>query len=478
MPEELFGPLSIKGLEEDRYQRLTETYLPTASIAFLDEIFKANSAILNALLTLLNEREFDNGTQRVRTPLVAVIGASNELPEGDELEALYDRFLLRIHIGPVSNESFPNLLGLRGNCAVEVPSFLRLTEADLGAVQEASEQVEVPADVVAMLCDLRDWCLAENIRVSDRRWRKVVKLLQVSALTNGRQNVSVWDCWLLQHCLWEKPEDQIKVYDWYASRVGASSAMDPSRLTRIVTTWEGTLKADQDSRSQKRDPKGCLLFKDQKGRPTENSKGAVRSMRGGEPLYLAPINSSSSRDGSAMDRTRNGQGYTEEELGPLNVKDPHGYGRDTFRYWDGRGAYLADKNNWLMNEVDLPPLMEPTKHKGVYIEQCLKEIEKLQVEVEIYQSKLSDHIASLKKEIDFHLWVSPSFAKPASVSLKQTEQEVLSLLGRIKALGESFKLLPRENDGDASIGETGLAIEIDLPIVEKKPTATTRVGSR
>src|SRR5690606_19428219 len=83
VPEELFGPLSIKGLEEDRYERLTEAYLPKASIAFLDEIFKANSAILNALLTLLNEREFDNGVKREATPLIAVIGASNELPEGE-----------------------------------------------------------------------------------------------------------------------------------------------------------------------------------------------------------------------------------------------------------------------------------------------------------------------------------------------------------------------------------------------------------
>ena len=105
MPEELCGPLSIKGLEEDRYERLTESYLPTASIAFLDEIFKANSAILNALLTLLNEREFDNGTRRERTPLTAVVGASNELPEGEEFDALFDRFPLRLHVGPVPSMS-------------------------------------------------------------------------------------------------------------------------------------------------------------------------------------------------------------------------------------------------------------------------------------------------------------------------------------------------------------------------------------
>jgi MoxR-like ATPase len=89
-PEELFGPLSLKALEDDRYERLTDGFLPTAGIAFLDEVFKANSAILNALLTLLNEREFDNGSGRQRTPLVSVVGASNEVP-GDEARTFFDR---------------------------------------------------------------------------------------------------------------------------------------------------------------------------------------------------------------------------------------------------------------------------------------------------------------------------------------------------------------------------------------------------
>ena len=95
-PEELFGPLSLKALEDDRYERLIDGYLPTAGIAFLDEVFKANSAILNALLTLLNEREFDNGRARLSTPLVSVVGASNEPPADDSLLAFHDRFLLRV----------------------------------------------------------------------------------------------------------------------------------------------------------------------------------------------------------------------------------------------------------------------------------------------------------------------------------------------------------------------------------------------
>jgi MoxR-like ATPase len=89
------------GLENDLYVRQTQGYLPTAEVAFIDEIFKANSAILNALLTILNERLFDNGNQRLEAPLLCLVGASNELPESEELDALYDRFLIRRTVAQV-----------------------------------------------------------------------------------------------------------------------------------------------------------------------------------------------------------------------------------------------------------------------------------------------------------------------------------------------------------------------------------------
>jgi MoxR-like ATPase len=448
VPEELFGPLSIKGLEEDRYERLTEAYLPKASIAFLDEIFKANSAILNALLTLLNEREFDNGARRETSPLIAVVGASNELPSGEELDALFDRFLLRLHVGSVSKEGFRSLLALRGEVAVELSPHLRLRAEELAALRQAVPSVDIPDDVVSLLCDLREWCAAEAIPVSDRRWRKIIKLLQTAALTNGRDTVSIWDCWLLQHCLWSEPQQRAKVYDWYAARAGASAAMSPSRLTRIVLSWEARLKQDQDSRSQVRNNGGQLLFKGPDGKPTINPVGAVQAKREREPLFLAPPDAAH-RHGyyNSMtpipDRASEGKGYTTGELDELHVKDDRNNWQQ-FTHWAKREAYLANRSNWLTEQVNLTPLMEPSRQKKFHLTACLKELRELREQVEGYRKNLLAHIASLEAEIRANLWVTDDFIEPASQSLEGTRREVDTLLGRINKLRQGFEMLPQE----------------------------------
>src|SRR5512138_733909 len=97
-PEELFGPISLKALEQDRYARVVTDKLPEAQFAFVDEVFKANSSILNSLLAAMNERVFHNDGAPLAMPLVSLFGASNELPDGKELEALFDRFLLRFDV--------------------------------------------------------------------------------------------------------------------------------------------------------------------------------------------------------------------------------------------------------------------------------------------------------------------------------------------------------------------------------------------
>ncbi|MEW6466701.1 MAG: AAA family ATPase [Pseudomonadota bacterium] len=150
-PDELFGPLSIAELKADRFWRKTEGYLPTATIAFLDEVFKASSSILNALLSLMNERVFHNGSERVATPLRAIIGATNELPTGqEELAALYDRFLVRIFVDEVSEDSFSKLC-----VAGEPPPLAPIDPSWLINLDAAARAVRVKPEIVTALATMR-----------------------------------------------------------------------------------------------------------------------------------------------------------------------------------------------------------------------------------------------------------------------------------------------------------------------------------
>src|ERR687898_1185165 len=139
-PEEVFGAVSLKALEQDDYRRVTSDKLPEAQIAFLDEIFKANSSILNSILTLLNERLFHNGKAIVEVPLLTLFGASNELPEEEELTALYDRFLLRFVVNYIS-EDFRFLRMLESNAQATRTS---LSLRELKELQEQARGVAIP----------------------------------------------------------------------------------------------------------------------------------------------------------------------------------------------------------------------------------------------------------------------------------------------------------------------------------------------
>ncbi|MDZ4251552.1 MAG: AAA family ATPase, partial [Sulfuritalea sp.] len=198
VPEELFGPLSIKALEEDRYERHTAGFLPDASIAFIDEVFKANSAILNALLTLLNEREFDNGAGRQRCPLISAVGATNEVPEDEIAEAFFDRFLVRLPVAAVSADGFAALLdAARGRDWTPPARELALDREDLARLAQDAAGVAIPDAFVAVLAELRERFAGQQVYVSDRRWVKIVWLLRVAAASEDRAVVALWDLLLL-----------------------------------------------------------------------------------------------------------------------------------------------------------------------------------------------------------------------------------------------------------------------------------------
>lgn len=241
-PEELFGPLSLKALEADRYERLTEGFLPTAGIAFLDEVFKANSAILNALLTLLNEREFDNGSGRVRTPLVSVVAASNELPADEALQAFFDRFLVRVPVAPVGDAAFEALLALHGTPAAPAPAPL---EADArAAVAGAAAKVALGAEALAACRALRAWLAREQRPLSDRRWRQWVGLMRTAAATEGRAEVDALDLWLAPFVAAAEPAHVAQLADWVDHHLVQAVPQQAPWLTRAVQAFEQQLEIE------------------------------------------------------------------------------------------------------------------------------------------------------------------------------------------------------------------------------------------
>ncbi|MDP2135422.1 MAG: AAA family ATPase [Sulfuritalea sp.] len=261
VPEELFGPLSIKALEEDRYERHTDGFLPDASIAFIDEVFKANSAILNALLTLLNEREFDNGAGRQHCPLISAIGATNEVPEDEIGEAFFDRFLVRMPVAAVSDDNFGALLDAGRGCHWTPPDpALKLDQQDLDGLTDSAAAVAVPAEFVAVLAELRQHFAALPIEVSDRRWVKIVWLLRVAAASEGRSAVTLWDLLLLPWLTAPDAPRQAAVADWLAARLGVREAFAPARLKRVVDAFEAQLDAELKANDLDYDESGRLIF--------------------------------------------------------------------------------------------------------------------------------------------------------------------------------------------------------------------------
>jgi len=242
-PEELFGPLSLKALEADRYERLIDGYLPTAGIAFLDEVFKANSAILNALLTLLNEREFDNGAGRLRTPLISVIGASNEPPADESLQAFHDRFLLRVPVAPVGDAAFAALLQLDDAAAPPAPP--PLTAADRAAVRAASAGVALGDEALAALAALRAEAARAGLSVSDRRWRQLVALMRCAAATEGRPTLDALDLWLAPYVASADADSVPRLADWVTTRLVQAEAQPLTWLDHAVTAFEKQLELEQ-----------------------------------------------------------------------------------------------------------------------------------------------------------------------------------------------------------------------------------------
>ena len=239
-PDEIFGPVSIQKLKtSDTYERAVEGYLPTADVVFLDEIWKAGPAIQNTLLMVINEKIFRNGNREMHLPLKLLVAASNELPaKGEGLEALWDRFVIRIESRPIKLEKNFRAMLLEVKSeeqrASEVKSEERgvkeqssaaegkansnaITAEEYAGWTERIDKIGVKIEVLDVISAIRKSLRAvnvdeaaerRNIYVSDRRWKNIVRLLRTSAFMQDREEVDICDLLPIYHCLWQEPEER------------------------------------------------------------------------------------------------------------------------------------------------------------------------------------------------------------------------------------------------------------------------------
>lgn len=245
-PDEIFGPVSIQKLKtSDTYERAVEGCLPTADVVFLDEIWKAGPAIQNTLLTVINEKIFRNGNREMHLPLKLLVAASNELPaKGEGLEALWDRFVIRIESRPIKLEKnframlldshadflgptdftdstdFSGFTGGLGHADFADNadfSDLKITAEEYAEWAEKICKIGVKEEVLDAISAIRKSLRAvnvdeaaerRNIYVSDRRWKNIVRLLRTSAFMQDREEVDICDLLPIYHCLWQEPEER------------------------------------------------------------------------------------------------------------------------------------------------------------------------------------------------------------------------------------------------------------------------------
>ena len=393
VPEELFGPLSIRALEEDRYERHTAGFLPDAAIAFIDEVFKANSAILNALLTLLNEREFDNGAGRMHCPLISVIGATNSVPEDEVAEAFFDRFLLRLMVAPVSAAGFRVLLGEDRAALAEAPPValaMQLSEDECAALARAAARTPVTPAVLERLAELRDWLAQGGHYVSDRRWVKIAHLLRTAAASEGRPCVGEWDLALLPGCVAADAEAQQAVAQWLATRLGVRAAIAPPRVARVVEAFEAQLKAEREANDLDYDEAGRLRFS--------------------ATAHAAEL----------------GQEMSQQLAGSIG---------------DAKGGAAALRMSYSRKR----------RYGTLHVAARTRQIEALIERIAAYRAELDARRAELEAWGAQALWADPDFVAVSRAQLAATAEALEALQARARAAREGFEALPRL-EGEAAEG--------------------------
>lgn len=266
-PSEILGPYSIKEMENDKFMRITTGKLPEAHIAFIDECFKANAPVLNILLPIMNEKIFYNDGKPNNIPLMTMIGASNEGPEDESLNAFYDRFLFRINVHYVKDAAnkkrmYTNFINNHRGLG-NLTSKTTITIEEIQALTEASKSIVVPKEIINKFVKFINDLDKQTIHISDRRQNECFKILQASAIVHGRQQVGIDDFKSLIYVLWDK-EEQIPLIE--------------STITKMINPFDDQFKGFKDNFNIiKKDIESCT-DENEKSNKSLEAKGSIEKL--------------------------------------------------------------------------------------------------------------------------------------------------------------------------------------------------------
>ncbi|MEN2398608.1 AAA family ATPase [Flavobacterium sp. MC2016-06] len=245
-PNEIFGPFDIRKLKEGELVTNTEGMMPEASMIFFDEIFNANSAILNSLLMALNEKIFRRGRETKKLPALMFIGASNVLPEDEALNALLDRFLIRVKCDYVDPDLLNEVLlagwKIESNGSKETPTISADEIKELQSLCRTVDLTGIRKQYVDIIHNLRN----TGIKVSDRRAVKLQNLIAASALMCDRKEAILSDLWVLKY-IWDN-EEQIEILEGIINHIiekDDSTSQHPQALYNKTPNPEEVMKEMQ-----------------------------------------------------------------------------------------------------------------------------------------------------------------------------------------------------------------------------------------
>lgn len=363
-PDEIFGPVSICKLKDsDKYERSIDGYLPTADVVFLDEIWKAGPAIQNTLLTVINEKLFRNGDKEIKLPLKLLVAASNELPaQGEGLEALWDRFIIRVESSNIKQEGkfLAMLTDSDSESDIKVSPELQITDKEYAVWGEVINKTGIDESVLKSIVVIRKALGSvpvqssdehHNVYVSDRRWKKVVRLLKTSAFMHDRTSASFADLVPIFNCLWQEPEEADSIRRIIIQSLFSDCS---ARLADIKLALEADIRVTRQHRATKKARQQMELFDSNKKIYDTYYYHLEKHDTGNTYIFITDY--------------QNMRKATKENAGQLGViyRDPKKPERSIIRCYDGADYPKGSRQVYLTRDTE-----------GIYIDGVYFDIEKL-----------------------------------------------------------------------------------------------------